>query len=155
MTLAIATVACGKKITESKPASQRQTENQVTPRTYILQLDGGVASIKNYSMPRAAKFEIPERLKVRRGSTAGKAVEVAYDVNEYDSDDIQFRCTYVPSSNPAELVLDRCVDYDGDDFGDLTGHEFSLRVSDVIQLRFTGAPARDLVVEAVYAMDWI
>ncbi len=155
VTLLVATIGCGKKMAETKSGPERQTQNQVIPKTYILELNGAEASIMNYRLPRSARFEVPDRLKVRAGSTAGKAVEIAYDVNEYDSEDFEFRCTYVPSASPTELILKKCVDYDGDDFGDLTGHEFSLRTHEIIQLRFTGAPARDLAVEAIYSMDWI
>ncbi len=155
LTLLVATMSCGKKIADTKSGPEQQIQNQVTPKTYILELDGTKASIMNHPLPRAARFEIPDRLKVRRGSTAGKAVEIAYDVNKFDSEDFEFRCNYVPSANPSEFVLKKCVDYDGDDFGDLTGHQFSLRTNEIIQLRFTGAPARDLTVEVIYSMDWI
>jgi hypothetical protein len=155
MSLAIATIGCGKKIEEADSKASQQTHNQVLPSTYVIQLDGAEASRKNYFMPKAAQFEIPDRLKVKHGNTAGRVVEIAYDVNQYDNDDFQFKCSYVASMNPSEMVLANCVDFDGDDFGNVDGQEFTLRINDIIQLRFTGAASSDLVVEAIYSMEWI
>lgn len=155
MSLAIATMGCGKKITEPKAQPARQTQNQELPSTYIIRLDGSEASRKNFYMPGPAQFEIPDRLIVRQGSTIKKVVEIAYDVNEFDSDDYQFKCSYYSSYSPQEMILTSCVDYDGNDFGDLAGQKFTLRYNDIIQMRFTGASASDLIVEAIYSMKWI
>lgn len=154
MSLAIATIGCGKKVTEGDTQAARNTENQELPSAYIIRLDGSQASRKQFTMIEAAKFGIPDILKVRSGSTAGKSVEIAYDVNEYDSDDFQFKCTYAASGNPNEMALQKCVDYDNDDFGDVSNHEFTLYKHDIIQMRFTGATSTDLVVEAIYSMKW-
>lgn len=155
MSLAIATIGCGKKATEPDTQAARNTENQELPSAYVIKLDGSQTSRKNYAMPGDAQFKIPDRLVVRSGSTAGKIVEIAYDVNSYDSDDYQFKCTYVPSGSPSQMDLSSCVDYDNDDFGDVSEHTFTIRKNDLIQMRFTGAPASDLVVEAIYSMKWI
>jgi hypothetical protein len=154
ITLAIATMSCGKKIQDPNPAPSRKTENQTIPSTYIIKLDGAEASRKNYFMPEYGQFEIPDRLKVRSGVTTNKVVEIAYEVNKYEDDDFQFKCIYVASSNQSEMILSDCVDYDGDSFGNMSGHIFGLRKDDIIQLRFTGAQAQDLVVEVIYSMSW-
>jgi hypothetical protein len=105
-------------------------------------------------MPQYGQFEIPDRLKVRSGLTINKVVEIAYEVNKYENDDFQFKCIYVASANPSEMILSDCVDYDGDSFGDVSGHIFGLRKDDIIQMRFTGASAQDLVVEVFYSINW-
>lgn len=153
MTLAIATIGCGKKISEADTQPSRQTQNQDLPSTYIVQLDGSVSSKKLYQLPQNGQFEIPDRIKVRKGSTAGKAVDLSFDANPYDTEDYQFKCTYTPLSN-SEMILDRCVDYDGDDFGDVSGQLFTLYKDDFIQIRFAGAAANDLLVEAIFSMKW-
>lgn len=155
MSLAIATIGCGKKVTDPEAQPARNTENQELPSAYVIKLDGSQSSRKDVKMAGDAQFKIPDRIVVRSGSTAGKIVEIAYDVNEYDSDDYQFKCTYVPSSSPSQMNLSSCVDYDNDDFGDVSEHTFTLHKNDLIQMRFTGAPASDLVVEAIYTMKWI
>lgn len=155
MSLAIATVGCGKKITEPIGSPVRQTENQELPSAYVLTLSGLEGSKKNYWLPGPAQFEIPSRLRVTKGSTSQKVVEVAFDVNEFDSDDFQFKCSYIPSSDPSEMRLRNCEDYDGNDFGNVSGHQFSLRTNDIIQIRFSGARAEDLEVNAIFSMNWI
>ena len=155
MYLALATTGCGKKIAEPSNQTSFQIENQELPATYIVRLDGSIESRKNYLMPLPAQFEIPDRLRVKSGSTLNKVVEISYDVNKFDNDDFQFKCSYVASVNSNEMILKKCIDYDGDDFGDISAQQFSLRSSDIIQLRFTGASSTDLVVEAIYSMNWI
>jgi hypothetical protein len=154
LTLAVATMSCGKKIQDQNATPSRQTQNQTIPSTYIIELDGAEASRKNYFMPQYGQFEIPDRLKVRSGLTINKVVEIAYEVNKYENDDFQFKCIYVASANPSEMILSDCVDYDGDSFGDVSGHIFGLRKDDIIQMRFTGASAQDLVVEVFYSINW-
>lgn len=153
MTLALATVGCGKKISDTDTQASRQTQNQDHPSVYILQLDGSTSSRKLYPTPQNAQFEVPDRIKVRRGDPTGKTLEISFDANPYDVDDFQFKCIYTPFSN-SEMKLDRCADYDNDDFGDVSGHLFSLYKDDFIQLRFSGATSSDLLVEAVFNMNW-
>lgn len=155
MTLAIATIGCGKKIGEPKSSPTRQTHNQEIPAAYVIRLDGSSNSWKNYSMPKPARFVVPDRLKVRSGTAAGKVVEIAHDVNPYDSDDFHVKCTYGSSTSNTELVLTGCVYYDGDDFGDVADFIFRLEENDLIQIRFKGANSADTIVDAVYTMEWI
>lgn len=155
MTLAIATIGCGKKIGEPKSSPTRQNHNQEIPAAYVIRLDGSSSSWKNYSMPKPTHFVVPDRLKVRSGNAAGKIVEIAHDVNPYDSDDFHVKCTYASSSSSKELVLTGCVDYENDDFGDVSDFIFRLEEGDLIQIRFKGANAADTIVDAVYTMEWI
>lgn len=155
MSLAIATIGCGKKVNDTGGKPTRNTENQELPSAYVIRLDGSQASRKNTKMIEDAQFKVPDAVIVRSGSSAGKSVEVAYNVNEFDSEDFDFKCMYVPSGTPSRLSLTKCVDYDGEDLGDVSNETFRLYKNDIIQMRFTGAPASDLVVEAIYTMKWI
>lgn len=156
LSLAIATIGCGKKISDAETKPGRTTENQELPSAYVIRLDGTTkASRKNYFLTEDAQFKIPDRLLVRQGSTAGKIVEIAHDVNEFDSDDYSYKCMYKASPNPNEMILDKCVDYDDDDFGDISAHIFTLYKNDIIQMRFAGAASTDLIVEAIYSMKWV
>ena len=155
LSLAIASIGCGKKIAETKTQPGLITENQELPSAYVIRLDGSQSSRKNYFLTEDAQFKIPDRLLVRQGSTAGKVVEIAHDVNEYDSNDYFYKCSYKASANPNEMILYKCVDYDGDNFGDVSSHIFTQYKNEIIQMRFSGAQASDLIVEAVYSMNWV
>ncbi len=155
LSLAIATIGCGKKITDAETKPGRTSENQELPSAYVIKLDGSQASRKNYYLTEDAQFKVPDRLLVRAGNTAGKIVEIAHDVNEYDSEDYFYKCSYKAAPNPNEMILDKCVDYDGDDFGDVSNHVFTLYKNRVLQMRFAGAPSADLIVEAIYSMNWV
>lgn len=154
MSLAIATIGCGKKATDADTQAARNTENQVPTSQYVIKLDGSQASRKTVKFDRGARAMLPDRLTVTAGSPYGKTVEIAYDVNEYDSDDFDFKCTYSASS-PSMMSLTKCVNYDGDDMGDMTVDEYPIRPGEVLQMRFSGAAASDLAVSAFYMMTWI
>jgi hypothetical protein len=155
LSLAIASLGCGKKITDAQTQPGRSRDNQEIPSTYILRLDGPQVSRKIFFMPADVNFKVPDRLRVLTGQTAGKKVEISYEVNEYDHDDYQFKCIYNASHNPSEMILDKCVDYHNYDFGEVSGHTFGLRQNDAIEMKFTGGMTSDLVVDAIYSMKWI
>lgn len=156
MSLAIATIGCGKKVTDAETQAARNTENQELPSAYTIRLDGSQSSTKSVKFSRGARAMLPDQLIVRAGTTPGKFVEIAYDVNEYDSDDFNFKCTYSASSNPIIMQLTSCVDYDGEDMGDMTKDEYPIRPGEIVQLRFKGAQASDLIVDAIFQIrKWI
>lgn len=155
MSLAITTLSCGKKISESHAGPTIQTQNQVLPSSYVLRLDGLGASWQQTRLPKNAQFEVPSRIRVRAGDSVNKVVELSFDVNNYDSEDFQFKCIYQGVPSEADLILDKCINYDGDHLGDVRGYIFTLYQNDIIQINFTGDTAQDLIVDAVFSMRWI
>jgi hypothetical protein len=156
MTLAIATLGCGKKITEdSSKVTKPDRQNIQLPSSYMIQLDGSKDSRLSYELPAAANFEIPDRIKVKQGKPIGKTVEIAHNLNPYDSNQYDFKCTYKSIGSDLEMVLQKCATMN-EDFSDI---EYQLPQildeKDIIQIRFTGPSASDLIVEAFYSMDWI
>ncbi len=151
--LALATVGCGKKISEAKTQPANNTEHQELPSTYIIQLDGSQHSKQSYSLPKNALFQLPDRIRVRSGSTLNKVVDIVYDVDPYDPDVFDFKCSYVTSSNPSEMILNYCENDNGNDFYD-TNSYFPLKEGQTIVMKFSGASSPDLIVEAIYSMRW-
>ena len=154
MSLAIASVGCGKKINEPKSELSRQTEGQKVPSAYVMRLDGSKASTSLYAIPGDATFLIPDKLIVRSGSTTSKEVEVSYNIDEFDTEIYDYKCIYIATSNPSYMKLEKCIDYNGSDFGDVSEARFSLEKHQLIQMKFTGARASDLVVESIHTMNW-
>jgi hypothetical protein len=154
ISLAIATIGCGKKTIEKETLPETQTQNQQKPSAYLIQLDANQSSRMQYKLDGAANFEIPNYIFVRAGDSAGKKVEIAFGVNQYNSTDYEFKCFYSTSSNPGLMVLTSCVDYYNEDYGNTTGQRFRLYTNDIIQIRFVGAPAQGLFVEIIFNMEW-
>lgn len=155
MSLAIVTVGCGKKIQEPKAEPTRQSHNQEISSIYKLVLNGSEASYKNYTLPKSAQFEIPKLINVVEGLSEGKKIEIAFDVDEFDSNDFHFKCSYVSSpSQVTFMVLSGCEDYDGYRF-DVDQQIFPQRKGSILQIRFAGSTGKDLSVEAVFGMTWI
>lgn len=153
LSFALVAVGCGKKISEADTQPANNTENQELPSTYIIQLDGSRHSKQTYVLPKNALFQIPDRLKVRAGSTLNKVVDIVYDVDPYDPDVFDFKCSYVTSSNPSEMILNYCENDNGNDFYDTTSY-FPLKAGQQIMMKFSGANSPDLLVEAIYSMRW-
>ena len=152
VSLAIATVGCGKKISESDTVPSRTTENQELPATMVIELDGAQSSSKTHSMPRNGTFELPSRLLVT-GNATNKTVEIIYDLDRYDNNYYQFKCSYVAVA-ANDMRLSRCQDSYGGNFGNVAGAIFNLYKGDQIKMRFVGTQATDLKVEAAYTVDW-
>jgi hypothetical protein len=155
LSLAIFTLGCGKEISEPETQLGRTRDNQEIPSTFVLRLDGTQTSKKVYYMPEDASFKIPDRLNVKSGATNGKMVEIIYQIDKYDSEYFQFGCSYVPSINSTEMLLQRCFDYENNDFGDVSRQIFALYKNDSIQLKFKDSSRSDLIIEAIYNMNWI
>lgn len=154
MTLALATVGCGKKITDADTSSSNSIDNQALPSAYSISLDSAEGRSKRIRSPHNARFYIPDILKIRSGNPAGAKVEVAYDVYEFDSDDYDFKCIYSPVSS-TEMILESCVDYNDNSFDDVSEQEFTIRRNEIIEIRYTGTPAAEFVVDALYSMKWL
>jgi hypothetical protein len=155
ISLTALTIGCGKKITDKEGNSLDQRLNQELPATYSIVLDGSSASKQNYDLPMATQFEVPRYVNVRKGNSLNKKVDIVFDLNEWDSDDFQFKCTYIASNNPSKMMLNDCEDYFGQSLGDVSGHLFSLRAKNIIQIKFSGENAPDLLVEAFFIMNWL
>lgn len=152
VTLAIATVGCGKKFGESKSSPAHTTERQEPAHSMVLELDGRKQTSKIYYMPQAGYFELPEKLKVT-GNALGKGLDITYNLDPYDRETYQFKCEYAPTSE-SEMVLTKCYDDQNRVFGNVTGVEFALKEENIIELRFTGASPTDLKVDAYYNVTW-
>lgn len=153
MTLAIATVGCGKKIGESDSSPASSTQNQERPSAYVLQIDSSVESKKTYQLPQNAQFHIPTELKVREGASSTTTVEIRYQSNPYDSYDYQFKCSYTGTA-ATDLKLTSCVDYDDDNLGNISNHLFALYKNDHIELKFVGTRSEKTVVDVIHSMIW-
>ena len=152
MSLALLSVACGKPITDPDTQNGNSTVEPQLPSSYVMRLDGSTNN-KFRLLPMNAKFYLPLRLIVKAGNTAGTTVTVKYDAHPEDSDDFVMKCTYTPFES--YYKLNKCVNWNDADLGDVTSEQFSVRKDEYIQMSLTGAPVNDLVIETVYDMDWI
>lgn len=154
LSLALLTVACGKKISEAEVKAQELLNPETRPSTYVLSLDGSVESSHMYKVPQNAQFGVPDKLNVVRGSTNNKVVEIYYEVSDFDVNDFQYRCIYKPSLNPTEMYLEKCVDFADRDLGDIRGPYNVISRDQYIRLKFTGASSTGVAVQASYYMIW-
>lgn len=154
LTLALATISCGKKITDPKSGPSRTTENQEPSSTVMLTLDGSTgSSTLTYKMPRNGRFELPDQLRVT-GNKSNQIVEVRYDVDPYDSDLFEFKCSY--SASTSEIMrLNKCESWYGGDFGDLSGITFGFKKDTIFEMRFGATGPHDLKVNIFYDITWL
>lgn len=151
VTLAIATIGCGKKIADPVTEPGLSTDNQELPSAMVLQLD---TSHKIYDVPKNGVIMIPDRLFVRAGSGAGKRVEIAYNLEEGEWDgDLTFKCTYFSNTRTDVMPLEDCSS-DRGSFGDISDQKFSIYYGLQIRMQFTSGDPSGTVVDATYSVDW-
>jgi hypothetical protein len=155
ITLAIATIGCGKKISESGTDVARSIEQHQESSVVIVKLIGNESSRKSYSIPRNGIFSMPSSLRVRQGSGIGKTVVIHYNIDESDPEDYMFKCTYHSLNEETELPLNNCKDRYGMDLGHIIDdHQFPFYYGKLINIKLTTGSSRDLVIDAIYSIDW-
>lgn len=154
LTLAMATVGCGKKISENAGSPASQTQNQQRPSSLILRLNSDDQSSLQYRMPQPGRFTIPESLIVRSGNPIGRKVEISYNVDPTFDDDYDYKCNYISKGSSSEMFLDKCLDYNDGNFGDVSEQTFALYQDEIIQVRFTDSSSNPLSLDIIYNMTW-
>lgn len=154
MSVALVTISCGKKITDadSKPGNTIEESNRSS--RFLLRLNTNEGYIKQANVPDDANFKIPEKLKVVSGSTDGKVIEIGYNVDPYDNNFYEYKCSYYPSSEGDEMWLGNCYDLENRSFGDVSDVEFFISQNQILEIKVLGSHTSDFIVEALYDMRW-
>ena len=153
---AIVAAGCGKKIIDPKPLPAHSIQNQETPSRYVISLNSKDNTVhQNYLLGFDAQFKIPEGLIIRKGTGTNKVVQIAHDVNEFDPHEYLFKCIYIQSLDPTKMVLEKCVDSNDYNLGDVSANTFTLYKNSVIQVRLISGYQKDLNIEAIYNMKWV
>ncbi|HXH29933.1 MAG TPA: hypothetical protein VNJ01_03905 [Bacteriovoracaceae bacterium] len=154
LSLAVATVGCGKKLTEPKTQPVQVVENQELPTTISIELNTSVSAKAQFKIPQNGWFNLPEKLIVNDGSAIGKEVEISYNVDAEIEEDYEFVCTYTSTGSSSELQLSTCKDSYGGNFGNVMGNVFPMDEGKLIEVRLTTPSSKDLVLNAIYSVVW-
>ncbi|HXH73794.1 MAG TPA: hypothetical protein VNJ08_02445 [Bacteriovoracaceae bacterium] len=153
LSLAIATVGCGKKISEGKTESSQSVEGQELPAVLVLKLNTTENNIKSYSVPKNANIKLPETLWVRSGNPAGKVVTITYNLETLTSEDFGYECSYKAAGSLTEMPLDYCINGYGEIFSNATDFEFPIFYGKFIKMEMKNA-VPGLILDANYSVDW-
>lgn len=149
-TLALST-GCGKKITEPKPASALDVQQQLPNSLMIVNMTGTYAQQR---YPENGDFNLPYELKINRGSasTAGKTVSVYYNVTP--SGDYDLKCVYKGNATGDRMFMSTCYNPAGSVMGTL--EQLLNEPVWVSKDRFIKmeSQASDLDVGAIYQVRW-
>lgn len=150
----IATVGCGKKITEAGSQNSKSTESQNPEPSLVLSLETNNGNKSFYTVPQNAVFRtLPSKLRIREGVLTGKTVSVTYNVDPEDRDYFEFKCKYVPHS-AKELIINNCENFYGEDLGDITPLPTPIDGGKLIKMELGGAYASGISVDAYFIVDW-
>lgn len=151
VSLAIATIGCGKKIAEPATEGGSINQNQELPSALVLQLD---STRTTYDIARNGVIMIPDRLFVRQGSGSGKRVQITYNLEEDDWEgDLTFKCTYFTNTQTETIPLEDCSS-DRGSFGDVSDQKFSIYYGHQIKMEFTSGDPTGTIIDATYSVDW-
>ncbi len=162
MTLALA-FGCGKKIGDAKTtAAGTSHQGQESSSLVTIQIDSATSKRTVYPITRSGDFKgLPSKLLVRQGNATGAIVKIYYNVedplvDEY-SENYAFVCTYKSTDNYSELPLQKCVNWNGADYGDVTNPDdtnFMLQ-GKYIQMELKTNHSENLIIQAKYNVEWI
>lgn len=158
LTLAFATVGCGKKIGDATVGrGDTSLNNQELSSIYHLSLNSQIERYAQYRLPEPASFYFPEFVDVVAGTITNQVLEISYDVNELDTDFFLMKCYYSPTNvKPNSLILTNCVNQFNQNIdGSMYDYKLPLRKDHIIQLKFSDPNESSLVVNATYRMNWV
>ncbi len=143
-------MSCGKKMTEPESVSNPQIENQLPSPTLILAIE---QRIKKFVPVRNGQYILPDQLRVRSNNAIGKVVTIIYNIRADDPETYDAKCIYKGTAQDA-MPVDRCVDQDGIDLGDITDGQTQMIIpaGNSIQLE---SNSDDLKADAIYDVNWI
>jgi hypothetical protein len=154
MTLALA-LGCGKKIEKTDPDVLNQnSENQEPSPVFTLQLDRKESLRKLFTLPHYGVFVLPSSLIVLNGEGIGK-VKISYNLDEYG---YEFHCYYSSATPTDEMPLEVCETSDNLSYSysahDIQDYFFPMNKNKYIEMQVIKSPDSDLVVDAVFNVDW-
>ena len=147
--LTLALAACGKKIDDVKShqANITQVENS---KVFSIKYQH-TALTSQTVIPRNANFKIPDHFIFFSESTLSQELEIIYNFNA-DTFAFEFRCFYRPDNQMDEFQLDRCLDFAGNNLGNVTGVDFMLDAGKTILLRSQESQSFHFTVD--YQVEW-
>ena len=142
----ICLMSCGKKINEKEAVAKPHIETQVPSPTLIIAIE---ERTKTYIPQGQGGFKFPDQLRVRSNNALGKKVTITYNIPAEDPTSFEFKCFYKGTAQD-KMPVQKCVDMDGADFGDITDGEEHV-IDKAIKFE---SDSDDLKADAIYEVRW-
>lgn len=143
-------MGCGKKMTEPESVSKPHIENQEPSPTLILAIE---KRMQTFTPTRHGQYILPDQLRVRSNNALGKVVTIVYNIRADDHETYDAKCIYKGTA-AAEMPVDRCVDQDGVNLGNITDGQ-TLMIIDAGNSIQMESNSDDLKADAIYDVNWI
>ncbi len=148
----MATLGCGKQITEDKTENARIIQNQELPSSLILNLNTNDGFILDYEIPQNANILMPEGLILNTNNNEYKQVTIKYNYDR-QNEQYDFECKYSTSNSTNQLSIKSCQDYFGEVITSITDFEFPIYFQKSIRIELN-TPSINLNIKAIYIIDW-
>ncbi len=122
----------------------------LTSPILVLELNERESVKQVFTVPQDRLFKLPSRLFVERGIGLGRIVTIAYNKTENDFD---FICTYRSKSEVDNLPLEKCIDANEQDLGNVSDTYFQLNQGKKIEINLLNPNGSDLIIHAWYETD--
>jgi hypothetical protein len=142
-------VACGKKMTEPGTVTTPHIENQSPTPTLVIEI---AEHLQEYRFGQSGDILLPDRLIVNSGDATGKTISITYNISPDDPELYEFKCVYKGVSSTS-MPVQKCVDIDGSDMGNVTNGSFSFPMAEGYSIKFESS-SYDLKAEAIYDVNW-
>lgn len=153
ISLALA-IGCGKKITDSSGDVTRSSEAQNRSSTWVLRLETANGPSKVFEIPQNGSSHVPEVLKIQDNGS-GKKVKMTYNFDPEFPDDFSLECIYSSVDNSYLLSLEKCLNVNGVNVGDVSNFDLSFYYGQKIKMELVGSNASGLVIDSFYSVDWL
>lgn len=154
LTLAFATIGCGKNINDGKSSIVQSVKTELSPR-FVLDFSSLEGLTKSFKVPQDGRFYIPKTVKVTAGNGIGKRMSISYN---YDADtkDYEFRCKYSSLASATELTLQTCYDSHDRELSqdDINLNTFFIDLGFFIRIELLTPTDSTLEVEFIHDITW-
>jgi len=152
LTIALATLGCGKQITEDSPEEINVVENQELPAALVINLNSNDNQSTLYEIPQNANIVMPDYLKISGPDSKTKTVVISYNY-DVESQLFDYQCVYKSIPNQVDLFLYNCNDNYGSTLSEVTNFEFPIYYAKFIKVELI-EKTQDISVSAIFNVDW-
>lgn len=152
VTLTLATIGCGKQITEEASENARIIENQEIPSSLVVEINTNEGLMKLQQIPRNGNVIMPEVIYATNSESTYRMVTLTYNY-ELDSGKFDYECLYESKNSTLELVLKNCKDYFGEMITSATDFEFPIYYTKNIKMELK-TPSSNNTFKAIFFVDW-
>lgn len=147
--LTLSVASCGKEMVDVKSQQSHLAQND-NSRIFSIKYQHSALTSQTI-IPRNATFKIPEQFAFTSDFDLNQEFEIIYNFNP-DNFHYEFKCFYRPVNLNDQFVLNRCLDFNGNNLGDVVDVDFMMDAGKAILLRSAETFQFNFTID--YQVEW-